>query len=44
MIKAEYDLASKAILDNLEYFETQKKIFSNKSSKKILNIIDNFSF
>ncbi len=44
IIKAEYDLASKVILDNLDYFESHKTIFSNKSSKKILNIIDNFSF
>ena len=41
--KAKYNLASKEILENLEYSETQKTLFSNKSSKKILNIIDNFS-
>jgi len=43
IIKAEYDLASKVILDNLDYFESHKTVFSNKSSKKILNIIDHFS-
>jgi hypothetical protein len=44
IIKAKYNLASKEILNNLEYSKTQKTLFSNKSSKKILNIIDNFSF
>ena len=44
IIKAKYNLASQEILDNLEYSKTQKTLFSNKSSKKILKIIDNFNY